>query len=85
MWNTPTAGRKANEKVSLTIFSHLIQLIDEGKVTDFRRITTEKDYSTVTSLFASDPDNAFGRLVNEYNIPPHIVRAVLAEQRSLKT
>ena len=68
-----------------TIFSHLIQLIDEGKVTDFRRITTEKDYSTVTSLFASDPDNAFGRLVNEYNIPPHIVRAVLAEQRSLKT
>ncbi len=65
-----------------TVYSHLIQWIDEGKVTEFRRLTTEKDLNTVSTIYASDPENAFTRLRDQFNIPSHIIRAILAELRT---
>lgn len=65
-----------------TVYSHLIQWADEGAISDFRRLSTEKDFNTVSLIYSSDPENAFLRLQNEYNIPGHIIRAVLAEKRA---
>lgn len=64
-----------------TIYSHLITWIDEGKLTDFRRLTTPEQYQTVNHLFATDPDTAFSRLESQHGIPSYIIRAVLAENR----
>ncbi|MDE5883036.1 MAG: DNA helicase RecQ [Muribaculaceae bacterium] len=71
------------KKVSLsTIYTHLISWIDEGKLTDFRRLTTLEQYQTVSHLFDTDPDNAFSRLEGAMGIPGYIIRAVLAEKRA---
>lgn len=64
-----------------TVYNHLIQWIEEGKVRDFHRLRSERDFKTVSDTYASDPEKAFERLVNEFNIPGHIVRLVLAEKR----
>ena len=71
------------KKVSIsTVYSHLISWIDEGKVTDFRRLTTPEQYQTVNRLFTTDPDTAFSRLESQYHLPSYIIRAVLAENRT---
>ncbi len=67
-----------------TVYSHLIQLAEIGLITDFRKLLSIEDYKKVTEVFARDSENAFSILVNDYNIPAHIVRAALAEQRIIE-
>lgn len=68
-----------------TTYSHLIQLAEQGLISDFRKLLSIEDYEKVTEVFSREPENAFSMLVNEYNIPAHIVRAALAEQRIIES
>ncbi len=65
-----------------TIYSHLVQWADEGKMYDFRRLLTEEEYNLVVKIFEKDPENAFRILADEYHLPSHIIRAAQAEQRA---
>lgn len=62
-----------------TVYTHLIQWIDEDKLTDFRRLVTSKVYKIVIDTFAKDSENAYKILKENYGIASHITRAVLAE------
>lgn len=64
-----------------TVYSHLIQWADKGKLTDFRRLVTESQYRLVVKTFDNDPENAFKTLAEVNHLPAHIIRAALAEQR----
>ncbi len=63
-----------------TVYSHMVQWINEGKITDFRRLSSIDQYKTVTTIFNKDPQNAYPRLENEFHIPNHVIRVVLAEK-----
>lgn len=65
-----------------TIYSHLVQWADEGKMNEFRRLLTEEEYNLVVKIFEKDPENAFRILADKYHLPSHIIRAAQAEQRA---
>ena len=67
-----------------TVYGHMTQWIAEGKTTDFRRLSTAEEYDTVTTLFDKDPQNAYQRLENEFKIPNHKIRVILAEKEVKK-
>ena len=67
-----------------TVYGHMAQWITEGKVTDYRRLSTANQYKTVTQMFVIDPENAYNRLNNEFKIPNHIIRVILAEKEAKK-
>ncbi len=68
-----------------TIYSHLLQWADEGKMNEFRRLLTQEQYTLVKKIFEKDSENAFRILADEYHLPSHIIRAAQAEQRIKRT
>ncbi|MDE5674001.1 MAG: helix-turn-helix domain-containing protein [Muribaculaceae bacterium] len=68
-----------------TIYSHLLQWADEGKMNEFRRLLTQEQYNLVKKIFEKDSENAFRILADEYHLPSHIIRAAQAEQRIKRT
>lgn len=64
-----------------TVYSHLVQWEEEGKLTEFRRLVTEEQYNLVVNTFDKDPENAFRILADEHHLPSHIIRAAQTEQR----
>ncbi len=64
-----------------TVYSHLIQWIDEDKLTDFRRLVTLSDYRIIAQEFSKNPEKAYETLKQDFLIPSHIIRAAQAERR----
>lgn len=84
LFNSGISPEKISELKNVTVstvYSHLVQWADEGKMIEFRRLLTEEEYNLVVKTFEKDPENAFRILADEYHLPSHIIRAAQAEQR----
>ena len=84
LFNSGISPEKISELKNVTVstvYSHLVQWADEGKMIEFRRLLTEEEYNLVVKTFEKDPENAFRILADGHHIPSYIIRAAQAEQR----
>lgn len=72
---------KAKEVTLATVYSHFIQLADEGQFSDFRKLLSAKDYKTITGVFDSQPETAYQTLKEKYGIEPYAIRLALMERK----
>lgn len=65
-----------------TVYSHLAKLVEDGLVTDFRRLIDPRQYMEIIDICDSSPENAMEILSERY--PKGLVPLALAIRRALE-
>ena len=60
-----------------TVYSHLTQWVEEGKLSDCSRLITDADYRRICRAYDENPDTAQTRLLAD-GVPLHLIRLALA-------
>ncbi len=62
-----------------TVYSHLSQWAEQDKISDFRRLLSEKEYQTVIDTLEKNEEDAYRILKEDLGIEPHIIRIAQSE------